>query len=163
MQQTNQFSHISYECPALIAEVRGSADYSAAEGLIHVFWLPEAFYLQLELNGLPPSEVFGFHIHESLICGEIDGDKPFAQAGGHLNNCGEGAYCAIYPYQAGDLPHIISDANGYAAAQVYIDRANVQTLSGRAVVLHSIPGGGKELVSSGKGPRIACGILAENI
>ena len=163
MRQTNRFSHISYEQPALIADVRGNSDHPDIIGNATAYWLPDAVYIVTELDGLPPSEVFAVHIHENLVCGEKDSSSPFAEAGGHFRKCSEDMWCGRPPYEAGALPHIFSDENGHSTSHVYIDRANVQDISGRPLVLHSYPRDPSSSSFDGTGIRIACGILAENI
>ena len=90
MQQINRFSYLASERPALMGTMRGSAEHPDIEGLVHAYWLDGALYIQAEFEGLPPDRVFGFHVHDGLICGELDGDEPFRQAGSHLKNCPDG-------------------------------------------------------------------------
>lgn len=80
----NRFAYMSAEAPALRGELRGSADHPTAEGSIFAYWLDGALYLQAEILGLPPDRVFGFHIHDGIICGSPDSggaSGAFAEAG----------------------------------------------------------------------------------
>ncbi len=163
MQQINKFAYIENERPALIADIRGGAAYPEIRGIIHMYWLPDAILFQSEFEGLSPSGVFGFHVHNGLICGADDGAEPFAEAGSHLDNCGEGLWCGQHPYHAGDLPPVFSDRDGYAAGQVYLDKATVAEYSGKPVVLHMMPDDFSSQPAGNSGMRIACGILAENL
>jgi len=163
MRQINKFAYIENERPALIADIRGGAAYPGIRGLIHMYWLPDAILLQSEFEGLSPSRVFGFHVHSGIICGTEDGAEPFAEAGSHFDNCGEGLWCGQHPYHAGDLPPVFSDSSGYAAGQVYIDKATVAEYSGKPVVLHMMPDDFSSQPAGNSGMRIACGILAENL
>lgn len=160
-QQVNQFSYIATERPALMGELRGSAAHPDISGLVYAYWLDGALYIQAELTGLPPDSIFGFHIHEGLICGEADAAEPFVAAKGHLSLCPEGMWCARHPYHAGDLPPIFSDSTGYAAMEVYLGKVNVSDYSGKPIVLHSMPDDFKLQPAGNSGKRIACGLFAE--
>lgn len=163
MQQVNKFAYMELERGALTGSMRGSTGYPDIEGLVTIYWLPSSSFLQAEFSGLPPSRVFGFHIHEGLVCAPVDGDAAFSQAGGHYSTCPEGTWCALHPYHAGDLPPIISDENGFAAMQFHLGAASVAELSGKTVILHAQPDDFKTQPSGGSGVRIACGVLSENI
>ncbi len=163
MQQINKFAYIENERPALIADIRGGASHPNIRGLIHMYWLPNAIFLQSEFEGLPASRVFGFHVHDGIICGASSGDQQFAEAGSHFDNCSEGLWCGQHPYHAGDLSPIFSDSDGYAASQLYLDRAVVAEYSGKPVVLHMMPDDFTSQPAGNSGVRIACGILAENL
>lgn len=157
MQWVNRFSYIAAERPALAAQLGGSAEYPDIKGLISVFWLDEGVYLQAEINGLPRERVLGFHAHEGVICGS----SPFNEAGEHLSLCPEGTWCSRHPYHAGDFPPIFSDSNGYAEMSVYLDKVNISDLSGKTVILHSMPDDFTSQPSGNSGVRIACGIFEE--
>jgi len=114
--------------------------------------------------GLPPDRVFGFHIHDGIICGSPDSggaSGAFAEAGPHLSLCPEGTWCGRHPYHAGNLPPIISDSDGYAAMEVYIGKALISDYSGKPIILHDMPDDFSTQPSGGSGKRIACGIFTE--
>ena len=163
MQQTNRFSYMAAEAPALRDELRGSADHPEVEGLIFAYWLDGALYIQAEFEGLPPERIFGFHIHEGIICGQPDGKEPFKDAGGHLSNCPEGTWCAQHPYHIGDLPPIFSDSSGYAAMGIFLGKAAVADYSGKPIILHSMHDDFRTQPAGDSGMRIACGIFAESL
>lgn len=160
----NRFAYMSAEAPALRGELRGSADHPTAEGSIFAYWLDGALYLQAELLGLPPDRVFGFHIHDGIICGSPDSggaSGAFDDAGPHLSLCPEGTWCGRHPYHAGNLPPIFSDSDGYAAMEVYIGKALISDYSGKPIILHDMPDDFSTQPSGGSGKRIACGIFTE--
>lgn len=163
--RVGRFAYIENETPALIAGLGGSAQYPAVQGTAFVYWLPVGYYMVLELKGLPPSQVFGLHIHDGTVCAPIDAPdaQAFSQAGKHLNNCGEGLWCSRHPYHAGDLPPVFSDAEGSAVMQVFIDRAVVDEAAGKPLVLHRMPDDFTSQPAGASGVRIACGVLAQNI
>ena len=157
----NRFAYMAAESPALRGELRGSADHPSAEGSIFAYWLDGALYLQAELVGLPPDRVFGFHIHDGIICGSPDGAEPFTEAGTHLSLCPDGTWCGRHPYHAGNLPPIFSDSDGYAVMEVYIGKAQISDYSGKPIILHDMPDDFNTQPSGGSGKRIACGIFTE--
>lgn len=160
--RVGRFAYIENETPALIAGLGGSAQYPAVQGTAFVYWLPVGFYMVVELKGLPPSQVFGLHIHDGTVCAPLDGEA-FSQAGKHLNNCGEGLWCSRHPYHAGDLPPVFSNAQGEAVMQIYMDRAALDEVAGKPLVLHRMPDDFKTQPAGNSGIRIACGVLAQNI
>ncbi len=161
MQHINDYSYMAFERPALMGTLKGGPGAENADGTAAVFWLPGALYLQAEFTGLPPSEVFGFHIHEGYICGEPREDGSFAGTGEHYSNCPEDMWCGRHPYHAGDLPPVFSDAEGKASMQVYLDKASVEEISGRVVILHSMRDDMTSQPAGDSGKRIVCGVLAE--
>lgn len=161
MQQINRFSYISTEQPALEGTIRGGSEFPDIEGIVFAYWLDNSLYFQTEFTGLPPDRIFGFHVHDGLICGDPDGVQPFTQAGGHLSNCPDGTWCARHPYHLGDLPPIFSDGNGYAAMGVFLGKARISDFSGKPLVLHSMPDDFTTQPAGSSGKRIACGILTE--
>lgn len=161
MQHSGKFSYMSSEHPALQGELRGSAAFPDIAGVILGYLLDGGIYLRAEFEGLPPDRVFGFHVHEGIICGSAEGDEPFGSAGGHLSLCPEGTWCGRHPYHAGDLPPVFSDSGGFAAMEIYLGRAAVSDYSGKALILHSMPDDMNTQPSGNSGKRIACGIFAE--
>ena len=160
----NKFAYMAAETPALRGELRGSSDHPAAEGSIFAYWLDGALYIQAEFVGLPPDRIFGFHIHNGIVCGSpdaSDGNEALKDAGSHLSLCPDGTWCGRHPYHAGDLPPIFSDSEGYAAMEVYIGKAQISDYSGKPIVLHSMPDDFETQPSGNSGMRIACGIFAE--
>lgn len=161
MQHINRFSYLASERPALMGTLRGSAEHPDIEGLVFAYWLDGALYIQAEFEGLPPDGLFGFHVHDGLICGETDGDEPFRQSGSHLKNCPDGTWCARHPYHIGDMPPIFSDENGYAAMEVFLGKARITDFSGKPLVLHSMPDDFMTQPAGNSGKRMACGLFTE--
>lgn len=156
----NRFAYLAAEAPALRGELRGSAEFPSVEGSVFAYWLDGALYLQAEFINLPPDKVFGFHIHDGIICGSSDGEA-FKDAGKHLSLCPDETWCGRHPYHAGDLPPIFSDSEGYAVMEIYIGKAQVSDYSGKPIILHSMPDDFSTQPSGSSGKRIACGIFTE--
>lgn len=163
MKQVSKYAYMENESPALMAEIKGSDVHPEIAGTVYVYGLPKGFYLQADLEGLPESRVFGFHIHDGLVCAPIGSEEPFSEAGGHFNNCGEGTWCSRHPYHAGDLPSLFSNAEGKSSIRVYIDKADIEEIAGKPIVIHGLPDDFKTQPSGNSGVRIACGILKEQI
>ncbi len=160
VNHVHQFSYMASERPALVGHIRGGVRNPDITGLVTVYWLPDGLYFTTEINGLPPSEVLGFHVHEGTVCSAENG---FADAGEHLSECGDNIWCGKHPYHSGDLPPIMSDENGYANMSVYLGKANVADYSGRTVIVHNNKDDFTTQPSGGSMLRIACGILTENL
>ena len=161
MQHIHDHSYMEYERPALLGNISGATGHENINGTAAVFWLPNAVYFEVQLYGLPQSEVLGLHIHDGFVCGTPD--SGFEEAGKHLSLCPEGTWCDRHPYHAGDLPPVFSDVNGTAIMGVYLDRAVISDISGRTVVLHAGKDDFMTQPAGASGIRIACGILAENL
>lgn len=126
IQNVTKFSFVEQDRPVLKAELIGNADHPDLRGVIHVYFLPNGIYLQGDFEGLPKTSEFAFHVHEGILC-EGHGEKILV------------------------LPDVISDEDGKASSQVYLDRADSTRIAGRPIVLH--------LKEDGKEPEIACGLL----
>lgn len=126
LKNVTKFSFVEQDRPVLQAELIGNADYPDVHGLIHVYFLPNGIYLQGDIEGLPKTNEFAFHVHEGEAC-EGHGDKILI------------------------LPDVMSDEDGKASMQVYLDRVDSTRIAGRPLVLH--------LKVDGKEPEVACGLL----
>lgn len=126
LQNVTKYSFVEQDRPVLQAELIGNADYPDVRGLVHVYVLPGGIYLQGDFEGLPKTSEFAFHVHEGASC-EGHGDKILI------------------------LPDAMSDADGKASMQVYLDRVNSTQIAGRPLVLH--------LRVGSETPEAACGLL----
>lgn len=107
----------------------------------------------VRLLGLPTPGFLGFHIHEKGDC-STGGDVPFAQAGGHYDPHG-----VNHPWHAGDLPPILSLADGVALSAVYTDRFRPADIIGRSVIVHGMTDDLHSQPAGNSGARIACGVI----
>lgn len=131
MQNLNtvtKFSFMEQERPVLTANVTGSAEYPDAHGVVYVYVLPNGVYVQGDIEGLPKSSDFAFHVHKGLLCDD-PGDKLLI------------------------FPDVMSDADGKASAQIYLDREDVTSIAGRPIMLHLKKPDGTEV-------QMACGLLS---
>jgi Cu-Zn family superoxide dismutase len=120
----------------------------------------------LSLHGLPPGS-HGFHVHENGNCGPtlLNGVRiPAGAAGGHLDpdHAGKHAGPAGDGGHLGDLPVLDVADDGTATQTLSAPHIkDIETLKGRAVIIHS---GGDNYSDSpsplgGGGSRIACGVV----
>lgn len=115
------YSFMSGERPVLEAELLGGAEYPDIKGYAYVYFLPDGIYVQADFDKLPENNVFGFHIHDGLLC-ENPGEK-------------------LLP-----LPDVYSDDNGKSSMQVYLDGKNSTQIAGRPIMLHLKRDGKDDLV-----------------
>ena len=127
MQNVTKYSFMEQERTVLKADISGNAGHSALHGTIYGYDLPNGIYLQADIEGLPKSSDFAFHVHEGLVC-ENHGEKILI------------------------LPDVMSDADGKASAQIFLDRVRSTRIAGRPIVLH--------LKENGNETEIACGLLS---
>lgn len=99
------------ERPVLQANVTGNADYPDLKGTVYIYTLPDRIYLQGDIEGLPKTSDFAFHVHEGLVCEEV-GEKILV------------------------LPDAMSDADGKASTQIHLDRVNSTQIAGKPIIMH---------------------------
>lgn len=111
IQNVTIFSFVEQDRPVLKAEIAGNAEHPDVHGTVHVYFLPNGIYLQGDIEGLPKTSGFAFHIHEGSVC-EKPGEKILI------------------------LPDAMSDADGKVSMQLYLDRVDSTRIAGRPIVLH---------------------------
>lgn len=111
MQNVTKYSFIEQDRPVLMANITGNADHQALNGTVYVYTLPNGIYLQGDIEGLPKSGDFEFHVNEGLVCEQL-GKKILV------------------------LPDLMADENGKASTQTYLDRVNSTQIAGRPIVLN---------------------------
>lgn len=120
IQNVTKYAFMEQERPVLRADFTGSAEYPGLKGTVYVYILPEGIYLQGDIEGLPKSSDFAFHVHEGLLC-EDPGEKLLA------------------------LPDVMSSADGIASVQLHLDRVTHSRIAGRPIVLHLKTESGEEV------------------
>jgi Cu-Zn family superoxide dismutase len=110
-------------------------------------------------SGLKPNAEHGIHIHEKGDCSSLDA----ISAGGHFNpaNAKHGNVQSA-SHHAGDMPNIMSDANGNANYKATLSNFSLvgdQSIIGRAVVVHRDPDDYQSQPAGNSGPRIGCGLI----
>lgn len=113
----------------------------------------------VEIAGLDPRSVHGFHIHENSKCEGPD----FKSAGGHFNpkdkpHAGPGAH----KHHLGDFGNIVANDQGKARKELMIEKSNMKNLEvvmNKAVILHQNPDDLVSQPSGNAGDRMACGLI----
>lgn len=129
IQTVKQYSFMEQERPVLQANIVGNAEYPNVKGEVYVYVLPNGIYVQGDVEGLPKSSDFAFHVHEGLVCEEL-GDKVLV------------------------LPDAMSDEEGVGSAQVYLDRVNSTQIAGKPIVMHLKTDGEETQIACGLLSRI---------
>lgn len=98
-----------------------------------------ALFIQPDLR-LPPG-IYAFHVHENPDCGPAmkDGESvPGLAAGGHLSLAGTGALSGTtFTSHLGDLPHLKTDADGWARQPVVAARLTMADVVKRSFMIHA--------------------------
>lgn len=129
IQNVTEYSFMEQERPVLEADIVGNADYPNVRGKIYVYILPDGIYLQGDVEGLPKTSDFAFHVHEGLVCEEL-GKKTLI------------------------LPDVMSDEDGKGSAQVYLDRVSSNDIAGKPIVMHLKTDGKETQIACGLLSRI---------
>lgn len=111
IHNVTKYAFITLDRPVLTADIAGNSDNTGVIGTVHIYTLPVGLYLQGDIEGLPASGDFSFHVHDGALC-----DKP-------------GEKLLI-------LPDIMSGEDGRASVQVLLDRVDPVQIAGRPIVLH---------------------------
>jgi Cu-Zn family superoxide dismutase len=116
--------------------------------------------LQGQVSGLKPGAQHGFHVHDKGDCSAPDASS----AGGHFNpHSHDHGFHTSAAHHAGDLPALQADAQGVAKLDVVMPglslSAGVDSIRGKALVVHRDPDDGRSQPAGNSGPRVACGVI----
>lgn len=149
---------LQYAAPQAAANIVGSEKYDNLRGRVAFYDIGHAILVTTSIFGIPyrngycQHPVLGFHIHEGTSC-TGNSEDPFADAKGHYNpeNC-------PHPMHAGDLPPIFVN-EGIAWGAVITTRFTIKEITGRTVIVHSMPDDFHTQPSGDSGEKIACGVI----
>lgn len=115
----------------------------------------------VQVTGLAPGSIHGFHVHEKGDCSAPDA----MSAGGHFNPSGkQHGQMSMGEHHAGDMNNLTADASGNVRVQFLMPDVTVATgpnsVVGRAVVVHKDPDDYRTQPTGNSGGRIACGVVA---
>lgn len=131
--------------------IRGQVSFQNQSGLNPSF----PVNVIVNVRGLPPNAILGFHVHQYGYIGIPDGTG----AGGHFNPFGAPhAYPYNIPRHVGDLGNITTDANGVASLSINNELIQFQgaaSIVGRSVIIHSQADDGISQPTGNAGSRIA--------
>jgi Cu-Zn family superoxide dismutase len=112
-----------------------------------------------KVSGLKPGSVHGFHIHEKGECKGPD----FKSAGDHLNPTKHDHNSpAAMTKHLGDMGNIVVNDKGVGRTEVVLPNdygINMNSLIGKAIILHEKADDHFSQPSGNSGSRIACGII----
>ena len=115
----------------------------------------------IDITGLAPHSVHGFHIHENPSCADMGNG-----AGGHFNpTMAPHAAPTAVSHHAGDFGNVAADEKGevhshFTTNSVTAHAGSISVL-GHSVVLHANQDDLMTQPSGNAGARIACGVIVE--
>jgi Cu-Zn family superoxide dismutase len=114
----------------------------------------------VELGGLAPGSVHGFHVHEKGDCSAPDAST----TGGHFNPTGSAhgrAGGAVH--HLGDMPSLTADGAGRVRVDLELAGVTVapgpDSIVGRSVVVHRDADDFTTQPAGNSGPKVACGVI----
>ena len=149
---TQMFETLS-KPPVACAMMQGSSEIHNLTGAVYVYPFLEGSLVVADIEGIPFSGFYGFHIHQHGPCimGE-EGYTGFHDVGGHFSTNPD----APHPYHTGDLPVLMS-FYGHAFTAVYTDRFTPEQILGRAMIIHEWPDDYRTQPTGNAGQHIGCG------
>jgi len=138
--------------PVACAHITGSSQIHNLEGDVYVYPFLEGSLLVVDVQGIPFSGFYGFHIHQHGPCIMGEGYTGFHDVGGHFSTVEN----APHPYHEGDLPPLMA-FYGHAFMVVYTDRFRPEDILGRAMILHEWPDDFRTQPTGDSGQHIGCG------
>jgi Cu-Zn family superoxide dismutase len=139
--------------PVACASVRGTSSIEGLRGEVWLYPFLEGTLVFADIEGIPFSGFYGFHIHQYGPCieGDAGGYTGFPYVGGHYSPQNQ-----PHPYHAGDLP-VLMAYYGHAIMIVYTDRFVPAEVLGRSMVIHQWPDDYRSQPGGDSGGQIACG------
>ncbi len=138
--------------PEACAHITGSSELHNLTGDVYVYPFLEGSLLVADVEGIPFSGFYGFHIHQHGPCITGEGYTGFQGVGGHYTTVEN----APHPYHAGDLP-VLMAYHGHAYMIVYTDRFKPDDILGRAMIIHEWPDDYRTQPTGDAGQPIGCG------
>lgn len=138
--------------PRSASQVSGSVTFSERGSTVNG---------HVELAGLAPNSMHGFHVHEKGDCSAADASS----AGGHFNPGGtmHGSVTAAV-HHAGDLPSLSADGSGHVRTDFVLTGVTLSpgptSIIGRSVIVHANPDDYTSQPAGNSGPKVACGVIA---
>jgi superoxide dismutase, Cu-Zn family len=148
----------TFDSPSATAVIQPKSG-SNIQGSVNFSQSGKQIIVSGNFSGLKPNAEHGIHIHEKGDCSAPDATS----AGGHYNptSMPHGS-STVMAHHAGDMPNIVSDANGNANYKAVLKDFTLegdQSIIGRAVVVHRDPDDYKSQPAGNSGPRIGCGLI----
>ncbi|QOX62182.1 superoxide dismutase family protein [Anoxybacterium hadale] len=138
--------------PVVCAHLEGSSEIHKLVGDVYLYPFLDGTLLVVDVEGIPFSGFYGFHIHQHGPCIMGEGYTGFHDVGGHFSLNPD----APHPYHSGDLPVLMS-FYGHAYMIVYTDRFTPDQVLGRAMIIHEWPDDYRTQPTGNAGQHIGCG------
>jgi Cu-Zn family superoxide dismutase len=141
------------------ADVTLQSQDSKVSGTVHFTSEAAGVHVVADVKGVKPGQ-HGFHLHEKGDCSSPD----YKSAGGHFNPANAAHACdPTNPRHAGDFGNITVGADGtghldITTTALSFDGAN--SVTGKAVILHSGVDDCKTQPTGNAGDRLACGVVS---
>ena len=130
-----------------------------AKGMVTFTQDGDEVRVRVNVTGLKPGAVHGFHVHEKGDCSSGDG----MSTGGHFNPMGKPHGPQSADHHAGDMPSLTADAYGNANTSFELHGVSIGSgatdLVGKGLIVHRDPDDYKTQPTGNAGPRIACGVI----
>ena len=130
-----------------------------AKGMVTFTQDGDEVRVRVNVTGLKPGAVHGFHVHEKGDCSSGDG----MSTGGHFNPMGKPHGPQSADHHAGDMPSLTADASGNANTSFELHGVSIGSgatdLVGKGLIVHRDPDDYKTQPTGNAGPRIACGVI----
>jgi Cu-Zn family superoxide dismutase len=115
--------------------------------------------VNVNVSGLKPGAMHGFHVHEKGDCSSGDG----MSTGGHFNPDGKPHGPQSAPHHAGDMPALVADSYGNASTSFVLHGVSIGTgshdLVGKGLIVHRDPDDYTTQPTGNAGPRVACAVI----
>ena len=139
--------------PVACAHIEGASGIPNMTGDIYVYPFLKGSLVAVDVQGIPFSGFYGFHVHQHGPCTVgTGGYTGFDDVGGHYTTVEN----APHPYHAGDLPVLMADS-GHAFMIVYTERFVPEEILGRAMIIHEWPDDFRTQPTGDSGRHIGCG------
>jgi len=138
--------------PVSCARITGSSQIHNLVGDVYVYPFLNGSLIVADVEGIPFSGFYGFHIHQHGPCIVGEGYTGFHDVGGHFSTVEN----APHPYHEGDLPPLMA-FYGHAFMIVYSDRFRPEDVLGRAIIIHEWPDDFRTQPTGDSGQHIGCG------
>lgn len=142
-----------FSYPTVCARLEGSSEIHNLVGDVYLYPFRDGTLVVVDVDGIPFSGFYGFHIHQHGPCDVGKGYTGFHDVGEHYNPTEQ-----PHPYHAGDLPVLMS-FDGHAFMVVYSDRFRPEEALGRAIIIHEWPDDYTSQPTGNAGQHIGCGVF----
>jgi superoxide dismutase, Cu-Zn family len=145
--------------PSAVAQLQATKG-NTASGVVAFTQIGDVVRVDVQIQGLKPNTVHGFHVHEKGDCSSGDG----LSAGGHFNPTAHNhGFHGSGVHHSGDLPPLNADAQGSAVLRFYSTSisigSGITNVIGHGLIVHRDPDDFTTQPTGNSGPRLACAVI----